>query len=418
MTPGFDMGARAVLRCDLMRRPPFSETADGLCRRFLTPAHKAALDQLSVWMGEAGMSVRIDAAGNLVGRYEAKTPERPALMFGSHIDSVRNGGAYDGALGVTLAIDCVEALHRARRRLDVAIEIVAFGDEEGSRFAASMGCSRAMAGSFDPAMLALTDIDGVTMAEAFSNFGLAPDKVGEAARACADLIGFIEPHIEQGPALEEAGLAVGVVTAIAAQRRIRVRWAGRAGHAGTTPMRLRRDPLAAAAEAMSAVEAHCRAGSHGLVGTVGQISVQPGAFNVIPGAATFSLDVRAETDAVCDAAVTALLDRFGEIAEARDIGLEIERVQSLAASPSDAALSAALRRAVEATVAGPCLSLPSGAGHDAMVMAGLCPAAMLFIRCRDGLSHHTDEHVTHEDAAVAARVLLAFLDAYEGPVAP
>lgn len=417
MESGFNMGARAVARCDLMRVPPFSETADGLCRRFLTPAHRAALDQLSVWMGEAGMSVRIDAAGNLVGRYEAKAPNQPALMFGSHIDSVRNGGAYDGALGVTLAIDCVDALHRSGRRLDFAIEIIAFGDEEGSRFAASMGCSRAVAGSFDPAMLALSDADGMTLAEAFTRFGLAPDKVGEAARSAADIIGFIEPHIEQGPALEEAGLAVGVVTAIAAQRRIRVRWTGRASHAGTTPMRLRRDPLAAAAEAMTAVETHCRAGSHGLVGTVGQISVQPGAFNVIPGAATFSLDVRAETDAVCDAAVSALLDRFGQIARARIIGLEVERVQSLAASPSDAALSAALSRAVEA-VAGPCLSLPSGAGHDAMVMAKLCPTAMLFIRCRDGLSHHPDEHVTPEDAAVAARVLLAFLDAYEGPVAP
>ena len=231
------------------------------------------------------------------------------------------------------------------------------------------------------------------------------------------MLGFIEPHIEQGPVLEAAGQAVGVVTAIAAQRRIRVRWTGRASHAGTTPMHLRRDPLAAAAEAMSLVERHCRAGSHGLVGTVGQISVQPGAFNVIPGAATFALDVRAETDAACDAAVAALLAGFQAIGAARSVGVEIERVQSLAAAPCDPALSARLARAVRG-VTGDCLSLPSGAGHDAMILAGLCPTTMLFIRCRDGLSHHPDEFVADEDAAVAARVLLAFLESFEGPDAP
>ena len=417
MSGAFDLGGRAVDRCEAMRRPPFSETMDGLCRPFLTPAHRAALDQIRLWMTEAGMTVHLDAAANLVGRYEADSPGRPALMFGSHIDSVRNGGAFDGALGVTLAIDSVEALYRAGRRYRFAIEIVAFGDEEGSRFAASMGCSRAIAGAFDPSLLALTDAEGASMASAFVAFGLDPGKITEAARKSSEILGFIEPHIEQGPALEEAGLAVGLVTAIAAQRRLRVRWTGRASHAGTTPMRLRRDPLAAAAEAMTFVEAHCRAGAYGLVGTVGQISVSPGAFNVIPGSAAFSLDVRAETDAACDAAVEVLLDRFDVIAATRSIGLDIERVQSLTASPSDGALSATLGRAVE-KVTGACLSLPSGAGHDAMVMASLCPTAMLFIRCREGLSHHPDEQVERADVRIAAQVLLAFLDAYEGPPPP
>jgi allantoate deiminase len=316
MSAPFEIGVRAVERCEALRHPPFSETAAGLCRRFLTPAHRAALDQTALWMAAAGMDARIDAAANLVGRYEAQTPGRPALMFGSHLDSVRNGGAYDGALGVMLAIDCVEALHRAGRRLPFAVEIIAFGDEEGSRFPASMQCSRAVAGAFDPVMLALADVKGVSLAGALRDFGLDPERVCEAARAPCEILGFVEAHIEQGPALEEAGLAVGLVTAIAAQRRLRVRWTGRASHAGTTPMRLRRDPLAAAAEAMTLVEQHCRRDSHGLVGTVGQIAVEPGAFNVIPGAATFSLDVRAETDPACDAAVEDLLAGFHEIAVA------------------------------------------------------------------------------------------------------
>jgi allantoate deiminase len=413
MGVAFEIGARAVDRCERLRRPPFSETCEGLCRRFLTPAYRATLDQTAIWMREAGMAVRIDGAANLIGRYEAESPGRPALMFGSHLDSVRNGGAFDGALGVMLAIDCVEALSLTGRRLPFAIEIIAFGDEEGSRFPVSMVCSRAVAGAFDPATLARLDAQGVSMASAFADFGLDPDAIGQAARRPGDILGFIEAHIEQGPALEAAGEAVGLVTAIAAQRRLRLRWTGRAGHAGTTPMHLRRDPLAAAAQAMTALERHCRADPDGLVGTVGQIAVEPGAFNVIPGQASFSMDVRAQTDSACDGAVDSLLADFKNIADARGLGLEVEPIQSLAASPCDPRLSALLQRAIERET-GACLELHSGAGHDAMVMASLCPTAMLFIRCRGGLSHNPDEHVEREDAAVAARVLLALLDAYDG----
>jgi allantoate deiminase len=413
MGVAFEIGARAVDRCERLRRPPFSETCEGLCRRFLTPAYRATLDQTAIWMREAGMAVRIDGAANLIGRYEAESPGRPALMFGSHLDSVRNGGAFDGALGVMLAIDCVEALSLTGRRLPFAIEVIAFGDEEGSRFPVSMVCSRAVAGALDPATLARLDAQGVSMASAFADFGLDPDAIGQAARRPGDILGFIEAHIEQGPALEAAGEAVGLVTAIAAQRRLRLRWTGRAGHAGTTPMHLRRDPLAAAAQAMTALERHCRADPDGLVGTVGQIAVEPGAFNVIPGQASFSMDVRAQTDSACDGAVDSLLADFKNIADARGLGLEVEPIQSLAASPCDPRLSALLQRAIERET-GACLELHSGAGHDAMVMASLCPTAMLFIRCRGGLSHNPDEHVEREDAAVAARVLLALLDAYDG----
>ncbi|MDI1364596.1 MAG: M20/M25/M40 family metallo-hydrolase, partial [bacterium] len=219
-----EIGARAKSRCDLLGRPPHSEVDGQLTRRFLTPAHAAALDQLGLWITSAGMSVRRDAAGNLIGRYEGETPGAPALLIGSHIDSVRNGGRYDGPLGILLGIDVVEALQDAGRRLPFALEVIAFGDEEGSRFSASMSCSRAVAGTLDPsAVLDLRDADGVSLAEAFSAFGLDPARITEAARRPADVLAFLEAHIEQGPVLEAEGLALGVVTAIAAQKRLMVR---------------------------------------------------------------------------------------------------------------------------------------------------------------------------------------------------
>ncbi len=409
-----DLGVRAVRRCESLGGGAFSETRAGLFRPYLSGAHRAALDRTAAWMSEAGMTTRIDGAANLIGRYEGVEPGLPAMMIGSHIDSVRNGGVYDGPLGVMLGIDCVEALSRAGQRLAFAIEVAAFGDEEGSRFPASMGCSRALVGALDEGFAALTDAAGVSVADALSAFGLDPGGLSGARRTSGDILGFVEPHIEQGPTLEAAGCAVGLVTAIAAQRRVRVRWTGRAGHAGTTPMALRRDPLAAAAAAMSAVEALCRTGSDGLVGTVGQISVEPGAFNVIPGAASFSLDIRAGTDVACDAALSALTAQFSAIGAARNIGLEIERIQSLPASPADPLLSEGLARAVT-RVTGACRRLPSGAAHDTMIMAALCRTSMMFIRCRGGLSHHPDEHVDPADGATALAVLLAFLGAYEAP---
>ncbi|MDB5456592.1 MAG: allantoate amidohydrolase, partial [Caulobacter sp.] len=247
------IGARAAARCDFLGAPPYSEQADALVRRFLTSAHKAALEQLAAWMVEAGMAVRLDAAGNLVGRYEAETAGAPALLIGSHIDTVRNGGRYDGALGVTLGIDCVSTLHATGRRLPFAVEVIAFGDEEGSRFSASMTCSRAVAGTADLTVLEMRDADGTSLADALRDFGLEPTRLADAARAPGEVLAFLEAHIEQGPVLEAEGLALGVVTAIAAQKRLMVQFRGVAGHAGTTPMNLRRDPGPAAAEAILAV---------------------------------------------------------------------------------------------------------------------------------------------------------------------
>jgi allantoate deiminase len=405
-------GARAMARCDLLGHPPYSEAPDQLTRRFLTGAHRAALDRLGDWMDEAGMSVRLDAAANLIGRWEAETPDAPALMIGSHIDSVRNGGRYDGALGVLLGIDGVEALAKARRRLPFALEVIAFGDEEGSRFPASMTCSRSVAGTLDPAVLQMRDTEGVTLSAAFAAFGLPDTDLARARRSAGQVLAFFEPHIEQGPRLEAENLPVGVVTAIAAQKRLLVRLTGVAGHAGTTPMHLRRDPGPAAAEAILAVERICAAGRDGLVGTVGRITAQPGAFNVIPGVLEFSMDIRAGTSAARDAAVDAIATEIEAIAARRALGVSIALLQDLPESPCDPALTGWLEAAVREAGAEPC-RLPSGAAHDAMVMSALAPTAMLFIRCKGGVSHNPAESVQAEDCIFALRTMLAFIDALE-----
>ncbi len=410
MTGKFDIGGRAKARCDLLGVSPYSEVDGQLTRRFLTPAHDAALQTLTQWMTAAGMIARRDAAGSLIGRYEGETPGAPALLIGSHIDSVRNGGRYDGPLGVMLGIDLVEALRDAGRRLPFAIEVIAFGDEEGSRFSASMSCSRAIAGTLDPsAVLGMTDAEGVTLAQAFTAFGLDPARITDAARKPSDVIAFLEAHIEQGPVLEAEGLALGVVTAIAAQKRLMVRITGMAGHAGTTPMNLRKDPGPAAAECILALERICQAGTDNLVGTVGRMTALPGAFNVIPGAVEFSMDIRAETSATRDAAVEAVTAEIQTIAARRGLTATISLMQALDESPCDTGLTTLLEEAV-GDLGLPTRRLPSGAGHDAMVMAALCPTAMLFIRCEGGISHNPAEAVTEADCALAAQAMLGFVE--------
>jgi allantoate deiminase len=412
VTAGLDIGARAKARCDALGAPPYSEAEGQLTRRFLTAAHGAALDALTHWMLEAGMSVRRDAAANLIGRYEGETPGAKALIIGSHIDSVRNGGRYDGPLGIMLGVDVVEALSRAGRRLPFAIEVVAFGDEEGSRFPASMSCSRAIAGTLDASALEMKDAEGVSVAQALTAFGGDPVGIGAAARKREDVLAFLEAHIEQGPVLEAEGLALGVVTAIAAQKRLMVRIEGVAGHAGTTPMNLRKDPGPAAAEAMLALERICRAGTDGLVGTVGRITALPGAFNVIPGAVEFSMDIRAETSTTRDEAVLTIGAEIHALAAKRGLSATVTLMQALAESPCDSSLMSLLEQALR-DLDLPLRRLPSGAGHDAMVMADLCPTAMLFIRCEGGISHNPAEAVTEADCALAARAMLLFIDKLE-----
>jgi allantoate deiminase len=407
-----DIGARAKARCDVLGLPPYSEVEGQLTRRFLTTAHEAALVALSGWMRDAGMDVRRDAAANLIGRYEGEAPGAKALIMGSHIDSVRNGGRYDGPLGIMLGVDVVEALNRAGRRLPFAIEVVAFGDEEGSRFPASMSCSRAIAGTLDASALEMKDAEGVSVAVALKAFGGDPDDIASASRRSADILAFLEAHIEQGPVLEAEGLPLGVVTAIAAQKRLMVRIAGTAGHAGTTPMNLRKDPGPAAAECILALERICRAGTDGLVGTVGRMTALPGAFNVIPGAVEFSMDIRAETSATRDAAVEAISAEIQAIAAARGLSATVTLMQALAESPCDPSLMSLLEESL-ADLSLPVRRLPSGAGHDAMVMADLCPVAMLFIRCEGGISHNPAEAVTEADCALAAQAMLHFIDKLE-----
>lgn len=357
------------------------------------------------------MAVRQDALGNLIGRYEGLAPDAAALLLGSHIDSVRKAGRYDGPLGVMLGIEAVAALHAAGRRLPCAVEVIAFGDEEGSRFPESMLCSRGIAAPLDPALLQLADRDGISVAAALQGAGFDPAAVASAARAPGSVLAYVEAHIEQGPVLQAEDLPTGIVTAIAGQLRLRAVFTGRAGHAGTTPMTLRQDALAAAAEAVLAVERICGAGPVDLVGTVGRILPGSAAYNVIVGSTEIGIDIRAATAPVRDAAAEAVRAALHAIAAARGLGMELLPVQDLPPTPCDGHLQALLADASAAEGIRP-LHLVSGAGHDGMAIAPLCPVAMLFVRCKDGISHHPDEHASAADADAALRILIHFIDRF------
>jgi allantoate deiminase len=402
------LGERPVARCDLLGAAPYSEEPNQLSRPYLTASHKAALDAAASWMTAAGMAVRLDPMANLIGRYEGARAEAPALLIGSHIDSVRGGGRYDGALGVMLGVECVDALRRAGLRLPFAVEVIAFGDEEGSRFPASMLCSRAVAGQIDFGALTMADPQGVTLGSALEQFGRDPDAIAGAARAPGEVFAYLEPHIEQGPVLEAEDLPVGVVTGIAAQLRIKVSLKGAAGHAGTSPMRLRKDAIAAAAEAVLIVEEVCRKGPEDLRGTVGRLVPATSAYNVIAGEVEFGLDLRAASRQVRDTAAEAIRERVEACAFRRGVTLGWSVVQDLADCPCDPGLTAILAKAVEAAGI-PAHALVSGAGHDAMAISALAPVAMLFIRCRGGVSHSPDEAVNPDDVAVAAGVMVEFI---------
>ena len=402
---------RVMERCEALA--VHSEEQGRLTRRFATPALGAAVDEVAAWMRAAGMSVRRDNVGNLIGRYEAATTidgeptQARTLLLGSHLDSVRDAGRYDGPLGVLVALAVIEGLHAQARRLPLAIEVVAFADEEGLRYGTSYLGSKALAGAFDPTLLQRVDDDGVRMDEAIRAAGGDPAAIPADARSRDDLVGYCEAHIEQGPVLEAEGLPVGVVSAIAGQSRVTVTFEGTAGHAGTVPMALRRDALCAAAEFALAGEALARE-TPGLVATVGQLAVEPGASNVIPGRAVLSLDVRHQDDATRLRSRDQLRATVGRIAVDRRVVGQWDVVQEGNATPCDPALSGALDRAV-ASLGLPVRHLPSGAGHDAVVLAALCPMAMLFVRCRGGISHHPAESVTVEDVAVAVEALGRFV---------
>lgn len=390
----------------------FSEDEDRLTRVFLSPEHKACAEAVMTAMRAAGMTARIDAIGNVVGRYEAAEPRgAKTLITGSHIDTVRDAGAYDGNLGVALPIACIADLDARGKRLPFAVEVVAFGDEEGVRFATTLSGSRTLAGTVDPAVLALTDAAGTRLEDALRHFGCDPAGIAAEARRPEDVLAFVEVHIEQGPVLEAENLPVGTVTAINGASRFAVTVEGMAGHAGTVPMGLRRDALAGAAEMVAAVEALATAEAD-LVATVGRIEAVPGAINVIPGRVTFSIDIRAPQDARREAAVGALHERLSAIAAHRQLELGIELLYAEGAAACHPGLMEQLDRAIERQGLR-ALRLPSGAGHDAMALAALCPIAMLFVRCGGGISHNPLESITAEDAEVAARVFLDFLENFD-----
>jgi allantoate deiminase len=402
----YDDSARLVIqRCDLLGG--YSEKSEQLTRRYGTEPMRQANAAVAGWMRAAGMETRQDNIGNLIGRFEASAPDTKTFLLGSHLDTVRDAGKYDGPLGVLIALACVERLHARGERLPFALEVIAFADEEGLRFHSAYLGSAAFAGFFAPATLDQTDADGVTLAEAIRAFGGDPDRIANDARRRNDLLGYCEPHIEQGPVLEAQGTPVAIVSAIQGQTRVALTFTGEAGHTGTVPMAMRHDALTAAAEFTLAVESHAQA-IIGLVATVGQLQVAPGASNVIPGQATLSLDVRHPDDETREEAVSHLREQATAIAERRGVRLEWRVASEHRAVTCSPRLATILARAV--TDAGhPAVALASGAGHDAAIISTLTDVAMLFIRCKGGISHSPAESVTEADVAVAIEVMECFL---------
>jgi allantoate deiminase len=378
-------GRRLMARLDAFAA--FSDEPRRLTRLFLSDAHRRAAQAFIGWCGEAGLEARIDAAGNVVARYEGKRAGAPAVMLGSHIDTVRDAGRYDGNYGALAALAVIEAR------------------EEGVRFRTTLTGSRALAGTYPEDALDQRDSSGVSMREALKAFGGDPERAGSIRRT--GVAAFVEAHIEQGPILEADGLPLGVVTAINGATRLEVGVDGVAGHAGATPMRLRRDALTAAAEMALAIEARAR-GEADLVATVGRFDVWPDATNVIPGHVQFSIDVRSPDDQRRAAALADLEARITAIAASRGVRVSIAKPHDANAFACDPSIIADLKKAVEAIGVPPCL-LPSGAGHDSMVMGKLCPAGMLFVRCKGGVSHNPLESITVEDCALGLKALTRFV---------
>ncbi|MBT1883494.1 allantoate amidohydrolase [Enterobacter mori] len=389
---------RVMARADALAA--ISETPDALTRVYLSAQHLQANQLVGEWMRQAGMTVWQDSVGNICGRYEGAQEGAQAVLLGSHLDTVRNAGRYDGMLGVLTAIEVVDGLHQQGRHLAQAIEIVGFGDEEGTRFGITLLGSRGITGSWPQGWLETCDASGISVAQAMVQAGLDPARVALAARHQDDFSACLELHIEQGPCLEQEGLALGVVEAINGARRLSCRFTGEAGHAGTVPMNHRKDALAAAAEWMVLIENTTRQRGGNRVATVGELRCLPGAVNVIPGEVALSLDIRGPQDAPLDALLAELLAQAQTIAARRGLSFSAEEFYRIAATPCDARLQDLLGQAVE-SVQGRSLSLPSGAGHDTIALAERWPVGMLFVRCKGGVSHHPAESVMAEDVALA-----------------
>ena len=406
-------GAARRLMARLDAFAEFTDEPGRLTRLYLSPSYRAACVRFARWADDLGLHPEIDAAGNVHARYEGKRPGAPALMIGSHIDTVRDAGKYDGNLGALAGLAVIEQLAAAGERLDHAVDVVAFGDEEGVRFPTTMTGSRALAGLVSASSLALKDADGVSLRDALAKFGSDPEKVLQLrARGVA---AFVELHIEQGPVLEAEGLAIGVVGAINGATRLAVTVQGLAGHAGAVPMALRQDALTASAEMILAIEARARA-EIDLVATVGRIDAEPGAVNVIPGLVRFSVDVRSPRDEWRRRAVSDISVSLQAIAARRGIKLVLAQTHEASAYVCDPRIVAGFDAACVATGQKP-FHLPSGAGHDTMIMGQVFSAGMLLVRCQVGISHNPLESITPEDCEIALAALTRFVRDFRPPAA-
>jgi N-carbamoyl-L-amino-acid hydrolase len=376
---------------------------------YLTDAHRACATLIQREMLKCGFDhVQVDAVGNVVGRYDAQTADAQTLMTGSHYDTVRNGGKYDGRLGIFVPMACVRELSQKSKRLPFHIEVIAFAEEEGQRYKATFLGSGALVGDFKPEWLDQTDAQDITMREAMQHAGLCVDDIPALKRNPADYLGFIEVHIEQGPVLNELNLPLGIVTSINGSVRYQGTVSGMASHAGTTPMNRRRDAATAVAEFALFVEQ--RAALDGdSVGTVGMLTVPNGSINVVPGACHFSLDLRAPTDAQRDALVADVLAQIKTISERRGVSYQLEENMRAAAAPSAPGLQQRWEQAVDA-LGVPLFRMPSGAGHDAMKLHEIMPQAMLFVRGQNsGISHNPLESSTSDDMQLAVDAMTYLL---------
>jgi allantoate deiminase len=395
---------RAISEC--LHLATFTEEPGRITRRFLTPPVHSAHAHLRHRMESLGMTVQTDAAGNLRGLHQHTDAPAKRFLLGSHIDTVPNAGPFDGILGVTLAIELVEISQE--RKLPLALEVVAFSEEEGVRYGIPFLGSRAIAGLFDEKILTHEDADSISMSEAIRTFGLDPDQIPAAALDSTQIRGFLEIHIEQGPILEAESLSLAAVSSIVGQTRGTLTFTGHANHAGTTPMHLRHDALAAAAEWITVVEIHANT-TPSLVATVGKIHAEPNATNVIPGCVDASLDLRHPSDQIRTTAVKALIDETQAIAHRRGLTAQFTQTMNEPAIPMDPHLTAQLSLAMQEE-GFPAKTMTSGAGHDAMILATRVPTTILFLRSPGGISHHPAESVREEDVEAALRVASNFLE--------
>jgi len=385
-----------------------SAESDRLVRLFLTPEHRRAADFVTEWMRAAGLTLSEDALGTVRGRLEGRGKKR--LLIGSHIDTVIDAGQYDGSFGVIAGI--LAADHFRDKRLPYGIDVLAFGDEEGSRFPATLASSSACAGIFKPEMLSLADRNGVTLADALSAYGKSRADIPAAAYDRDEAAAYVEVHIEQGPVLETRNQPLGVVTAIIGQTYLNIEFLGEAGHAGTVPMLLRRDALAGAAEAMLLGETMARESKGEVVATVGRIAVTPGATNVIPANVVAIFDIRSGSEAARAKFAESLKAEVRAIADRRRLGLTITSTREIATTPCHPYVQDQFADAIRALGAEP-LRLGSGAGHDGQAMAKLCPVGMLFVRCRGGISHNPAEYASPRDLGLAVAALIGFIERFE-----